>query len=62
MQTEAQLFGKMIEFNCPYFENFESIYSEKEMKAKHKHDNFSKEGCARVFMHKLFNIVHSYTV
>jgi hypothetical protein len=22
LQTEAQLFGKLIEFNCPYFENF----------------------------------------
>ncbi len=32
------------------------------MRSKHKNDNHSKQGCARVFMHKLFKIVHSYTV
>jgi hypothetical protein len=29
---------------------------------KEKADNYSKEGCARIFMYKKFNIVHSYTV
>jgi|JI6StandDraft_1071083.scaffolds.fasta_scaffold04024_11 hypothetical protein len=32
------------------------------MKAKEKADDYSKEGCARVFMYKKFNIVHSYTL
>lgn len=32
------------------------------MKIKHKNDNYSKEGCARVFMRNLFEIIHSYTV
>ena len=32
------------------------------MSAKDRNDKFSKEGCGRVYAHKLFNIVHSYTV
>lgn len=32
------------------------------MSARDKYDSLTKEGCARVFNHKLFNIVHSYTV
>lgn len=61
-QVEAQLFGKLVEFNCPYFENLDSIFTERAMKAKDKFDNFNKEGCARVFYHKKFKLIHSYTV
>lgn len=32
------------------------------MGAKDKHDEHTKEGCGRVFNHKLFGIIHSYTV
>lgn len=32
------------------------------MKAKDRLDTYSKEGCARVYIHKLFNLIHSYTV
>ncbi len=32
------------------------------MTAKDKHDNYTKEGCARVYYHSLFKMIHSYTV
>jgi len=32
------------------------------MIAKDKYDNFTKEGCARVFYYNLFKFIHSYTV
>lgn len=32
------------------------------MNAKAKNDSHTKEGCARVFVHRLFNMIHSYTV
>jgi hypothetical protein len=32
------------------------------MTIRQKNEKYSKEGCARVYMHKIFNIVHSYTV
>lgn len=32
------------------------------MTAKDKNDYLSKEGCGRVFAHRQFDIVHSYTV
>lgn len=62
LQTESELFAKLLELNSPYFEKFESNFSKKHMKAKEKADDYSKEGCARVFMYKTFNIIHSYTI
>lgn len=53
-QIEAQIFSKMIEYNCPYFENLDCIYSQKAMVAKDKYDNYNKEGCARVYFYKFF--------
>ena len=32
------------------------------MKSKDKFDSVNKEGCARVYYHKKFKIIHSYTV
>ena len=32
------------------------------MSSKDKNDSHTKEGCARVFVHRLFNMIHSYTV
>lgn len=32
------------------------------MSAKERYDNHSKEGCARVYYHRKFNMIHSYTV
>jgi cytosolic carboxypeptidase protein 5 len=61
-QVEAQLFGKLVEQNCPYFENLDSIFTEKAMKAKDRFDNHTKEGCGRVYYHKRFKLLHSYTV
>eukprot|EP00919_Chromeraceae_sp_WS-2016_P051455 GHVR01121976.1.p1 GENE.GHVR01121976.1~~GHVR01121976.1.p1 ORF type:complete len:117 (-),score=6.03 GHVR01121976.1:2071-2421(-) len=41
-QVEAEIFGKMIELNCPYFENLDCIYSEKQMNSKDKNDHYTK--------------------
>ena len=32
------------------------------MNAKDRFDNNTKQGCGRVYVHKLFNLIHSYTV
>ena len=32
------------------------------MNARDRYDINSKEGCGRVYVHKLFNLIHSYTV
>lgn len=48
--------------NCPTFEEKFCIFDREQMTSKDKYDQYTKEGCARVFAFKMANILHSYTI
>jgi cytosolic carboxypeptidase protein 5 len=59
-QIENQALAKLIEINSSYFKYSECDFSEKSMSSKDP--NHSKEGSARVALHKATGIIHSYTI
>lgn len=61
-QVENQLFAKLLNLNCAYFEYSDCDFSEKSMLARDFKDSHSKEGSARVALHKQTGTVYSYTL
>ena len=61
-QTESELFCKLLEQNSEIFRYGLSQFGERHMKMKDRGETMSKEGCARVVISKIANIIYSYTV
>ena len=61
-QVESNTFCKLVSLNTKFFEEEECTFSTKHMKIKDKFEDLTKEGCARVVMHKLTGIIHSYSL
>jgi hypothetical protein len=61
-QVESQVFCKLFAMNHSGFEYEYCNFSIKQMNSKDKNEERTKEGCGRVVMHRLANIIHSYSL
>ena len=61
-KVDNQVFAKLMEINCQFFEFGDCDFSEKSMMAKDPKDLNSKEGSGRVALYSALGIIHSYTV
>lgn len=61
-QVESQVFCKLFALNHSGFEYDYCNFSQKQMNSKDRNEERTKEGCGRVVMHRLANIVHSYSL
>ena len=62
LQIESVLFAKHLSTICDYVEFKSCNFSKKQMSSKDKNEDFSKEGCARVVIHKWTNSPYCYTL
>jgi len=61
-QVESQVFCKLFSLNDKGFEYEFCNFSQKQMNSKDRNEERTKEGCGRVVMHRLANIIHSYSL
>ncbi len=61
-QVESQVFCKLFATNHKGFEYNYCNFSQKHMNAKDTNEDMTKEGCGRVVMYRLANIIHSYSL
>ena len=59
---ESVLFAKYLSTVCDYIEFKSCNFSKKQMSSKDKNEDFSKEGCARVVVHRWTNSPYCYTL
>lgn len=62
LQIESVLFAKHLSTICEYIEFKSCNFSKKQMSSKDKNEEYSKEGCARVVVHKWTNSPYCYTL
>ena len=62
MQVDNVTYTKLISLNSQHFDFDGCNFTEKNMYAKDRHDQSSKEGAGRVAIFKAIGIVHSYTL
>lgn len=62
LQVESVLFAKYLSTVCDYVEFKSCNFSKKQMSSKDKGEDFTKEGCARVVVHKWTNSPYCYTL
>lgn len=61
-QVESQVFCKLFAMNHSGFEYEYCNFSLKQMSSKDRNEDRTKEGCGRVVMHRMANIIHSYSL
>jgi hypothetical protein len=62
LQIESILFAKYLCSICDYVEFKSCNFTKKQMSSKDKNEDLSKEGCARVVVHKWTNSPYVYTL
>jgi hypothetical protein len=61
-QAESVLFAKHLSTNCEHIEFKACNFSKRQMSSKDKNEEMSKEGCARVVVHRWTDSPYCYTL
>jgi hypothetical protein len=62
LHAESVLFAKHLSTICEYVEFKSCNFSKKQMSSRDKNEDLSKEGCARVVVHRWTNSPYCYTL